>query len=206
MLDFTYYTPTKVHFGKDKHLEVGKIIKDYGFKTIMMQYGQSSIKKSGLYDEIMTSLSENGIKVIAVVLKCPEFNTLYKDTEKLLEFAYNNFEKVTVSASDVEPKEEKYTTYIPEGEVTFWVQKEEKDYLTYDYSEHGVNIVSPSGAVMGSLNVDVKAKYPWWKVSLYILLTIIVAFIAWLLFMYIVLIIKYNNKKRRRRALKRKYK
>ena len=64
MLDFTYYTPTKVHFGKDKHLEVGKIIKDYGFKTIMMQYGQSSIKKSGLYDEIMTSLSENGIKVI----------------------------------------------------------------------------------------------------------------------------------------------
>ena len=28
MLDFTYYAPTKVHFGKDKHKEVGKIIKD----------------------------------------------------------------------------------------------------------------------------------------------------------------------------------
>ena len=64
MLDFTYYTPTKVHFGKGKHKEVGKIIKEYGFKTIMMQYGQSSIKKSGLYDEVMASLSESGIKVI----------------------------------------------------------------------------------------------------------------------------------------------
>jgi len=64
MLDFTYYTPTKVHFGKEKHKDVGKIIKDYGFKTIMMQYGQSSIKKSGLYDEVMSSLNENGIKVI----------------------------------------------------------------------------------------------------------------------------------------------
>ena len=64
MLNFTYYTPTKVHFGKDTHKEVGKIIKDYGFKTIMMQYGQSTIKKSGLYDEIKSSLSENGIKVI----------------------------------------------------------------------------------------------------------------------------------------------
>ena len=64
MLNFTYYTPTKVHFGKDTHKDVGKIIKEYGFKTIMMQYGQSSIKKSGLYDEVMQSLSENGIKVI----------------------------------------------------------------------------------------------------------------------------------------------
>lgn len=64
MLNFTYYTPTKVHFGKDTHKDIGKIIREYGFKTIMMQYGQGSIKKSGLYDEIMHSLTENGIKVI----------------------------------------------------------------------------------------------------------------------------------------------
>lgn len=64
MLDFTYYTPTKVHFGREKHKEVGKIIKEYGFKTIMMQYGQNSIKKSGLYDEVMQSLNQNGIKVV----------------------------------------------------------------------------------------------------------------------------------------------
>ena len=64
MKDFIYYTPTKVFFGKDKHKEVGKIIKDYGYSNIMLQYGQGSIKKSGLYDEVMASLKENGINVV----------------------------------------------------------------------------------------------------------------------------------------------
>lgn len=64
MLDFTYYTPTKVFFGKDSHKNIGEIIKGYGYKKIMMQYGFGSIKKSGLYDEIMSSLNKNGIEVI----------------------------------------------------------------------------------------------------------------------------------------------
>lgn len=64
MLDFTYYTPTKVFFGKDSHKNIGEIIKDYGYKKIMMQYGFGSIKKNGLYDEIMSSLNENNIEVI----------------------------------------------------------------------------------------------------------------------------------------------
>ncbi len=64
MLDFLYYAPTKVYFGKDKHKEIGKIIKDCGYKKIMMQYGKGSIKKSGLYDEIMKSLEEYGIDVV----------------------------------------------------------------------------------------------------------------------------------------------
>ncbi len=64
MLDFTYYTPTKVFFGKDSHKKVGEVIKSYGFKKIMMQYGQGSIKKCGLYDTVMASLEENGIEVV----------------------------------------------------------------------------------------------------------------------------------------------
>ncbi len=64
MLNFTYNTPTKVFFGKDTHKNVGEIIKSYGFDTIMMQYGKNSIKSNGLYDQVMSSLAENGIKVI----------------------------------------------------------------------------------------------------------------------------------------------
>lgn len=64
MKDFIYYAPTKVFFGKDKHKDVGKIIKEYGYNNIMLQYGQGSIKKSGLYDEVMASLDEYGINVI----------------------------------------------------------------------------------------------------------------------------------------------
>ena len=64
MQDFIYYAPTKVIFGKDKHKEVGKIIKELGYSNIMLQYGQGSIKKSGLYDEVITSLFEYGINVV----------------------------------------------------------------------------------------------------------------------------------------------
>jgi len=64
MKDFIYYAPTKVFFGKDKHKDVGKIITEYGYNNIMLQYGQSSVKKSGLYDEVMASLAEYGINVV----------------------------------------------------------------------------------------------------------------------------------------------
>jgi len=64
MLDFIYNTPTKVYFGKDKHLLVGDIVKEFGYSKIMLQYGKGSIKKSGLYDQIMTSLTKNNIEVV----------------------------------------------------------------------------------------------------------------------------------------------
>jgi len=64
MLDFTYYTPTKVFFGKGKHKQVGEIIKSYGWRKIMLQYGKGSIKENGVYDEVMESLNNAGIEVV----------------------------------------------------------------------------------------------------------------------------------------------
>lgn len=64
MLDFIYNAPTKVFFGKDKEKEVGKIIKDYGYKKIMIQYGKGSVKKSGLLDRVISSLKESGIEYV----------------------------------------------------------------------------------------------------------------------------------------------
>ncbi len=64
MLDFTYYAPTKVYFGRDKHKDVGEIIKGFGYRKIMMQYGKESIKKSGLYDEVIASIKASGIEIV----------------------------------------------------------------------------------------------------------------------------------------------
>ncbi len=64
MRDFNFYTPTKIYFGKGKEALIGEIIKGYGFKKIMLQYGMGSIKKNGLFDTVMASLTENGIEVI----------------------------------------------------------------------------------------------------------------------------------------------
>ena len=64
MRDFNFYTPTKIFFGKGKESQIGEIVKNYGFKKIMLQYGMGSIKKCGLYTLVMNSLKENGIEVV----------------------------------------------------------------------------------------------------------------------------------------------
>ena len=57
MNDFTFCTPTKVHFGKgsvehlhDEVLAIGK--------KVLLVYGGSSIKRSGLYDKVKAALSD----------------------------------------------------------------------------------------------------------------------------------------------------
>ena len=64
MINFDFYSPTKIYFGKDRELEVGNIIKGYGFKKILLHYGKSSIKKTGLYDKVVTSLNNAGIEFV----------------------------------------------------------------------------------------------------------------------------------------------
>ena len=64
MLDFNFYAPTKIYFGKGKEKQVGEIIKGYGYKTVMLMYGQNSIKKSGLYDRVVKALTESGIDFV----------------------------------------------------------------------------------------------------------------------------------------------
>lgn len=64
MLNFEFYTPTKVYFGKDTHRKVGEIIKKYGFKKILLHYGGGSIKRIGLYDQVVQDLKDNGIDFV----------------------------------------------------------------------------------------------------------------------------------------------
>ena len=64
MLDFIFNTPTTVYFGKDKHLEVGKIISSLGYKKVMIQFGKASVKASGLLDQIINALKENDIEYV----------------------------------------------------------------------------------------------------------------------------------------------
>lgn len=62
-LDFNYYNPTKIYFGKTSLNNLKDELKNYG-KTILLVYGKNSIKKNGLYDKIITILKEADKKVI----------------------------------------------------------------------------------------------------------------------------------------------
>ena len=58
MHNFQYFTPTKVVFGKGTEQEVGRLVRDQGCKKVLIHYGGSSAKRSGLIDRIKQSLSE----------------------------------------------------------------------------------------------------------------------------------------------------
>lgn len=64
MNDFEFISPTKIYFGKDKHLQIGTILKNYNFNNVLLIYGQSSIQKNGIYNEIINSLKNEKINVI----------------------------------------------------------------------------------------------------------------------------------------------
>lgn len=64
MNNFIFNTPTKVYFGKDSEKNLGKLIKEYGFKKVLFHYGKNSIKKIGLYDFVIKELNDNEIDFI----------------------------------------------------------------------------------------------------------------------------------------------
>lgn len=62
MKNFTYYTPTKVVFGKDTELETGKLVKEQGAKKVLVHYGGGSVERSGLLERVYRSLEKEGIE------------------------------------------------------------------------------------------------------------------------------------------------
>lgn len=65
MNNFEFYTPTRMIFGKETHRQAGKIIREYGFKKVLLHFGGSSAKKSGLLDNVTADLEAEGIEVVA---------------------------------------------------------------------------------------------------------------------------------------------
>lgn len=61
MNNFEFYTPTRMIFGRGTHLQVGKIVKEYGFKKVLVHFGGASAKKTGLLDAVCGALEAEGI-------------------------------------------------------------------------------------------------------------------------------------------------
>jgi len=57
-------SPTKLFFGRGKEKDIGAIIKSYGFKKILFHYGGGSIKSSGLYQTVVSSLKKNNVEYV----------------------------------------------------------------------------------------------------------------------------------------------
>ncbi len=63
ILDFNFYNPTKIYFGKTALSNLPNELANYGNKVLLV-YGKGSVKKLGLYDELLEILKQAGKTVI----------------------------------------------------------------------------------------------------------------------------------------------
>ncbi len=83
MLNFNYYAPTKVVFGKETEKQAGQLIKDFGGSKVLVHFGGNSAKKSGLLDRVIDSLKEAGLTYIELggVVPNPRLSLVEKGIE-----------------------------------------------------------------------------------------------------------------------------
>lgn len=81
--NFTYCNPTKLYFGKEALKGLNEELPKYG-KNVLLVYGGGSIKKSGIYDEIVKILKDNGKEIFedAGVMPNPTVEKLNEGVER----------------------------------------------------------------------------------------------------------------------------
>lgn len=77
--NFSYCNPTKLYFGEDSMNALNQELPKYG-KTVQLIYGGGSIKKNGIYDQVVAILQANGKTIVedAGVMPNPTVEKLYE--------------------------------------------------------------------------------------------------------------------------------
>ena len=80
--NFKYHNPTILYFGDESLKFLNEELKKYG-PIVQLIYGGGSIKRSGLYDEIIKVLKDNGKTIVedAGVMPNPTVDKLYEGVE-----------------------------------------------------------------------------------------------------------------------------
>lgn len=81
--NFEYSNPVKLYFGNDSLKYLNQELPKYG-KNVLLCYGGGSIKKNGIYDEVVKILKENGKNIIedGGVMPNPTTDKLYEGIER----------------------------------------------------------------------------------------------------------------------------
>lgn len=83
MKNFNYYAPTEVVFGDNAETKIGEMVKKYGGTKVLIHYGGSSAKKSGLLQDVCDSLDKLNIKHVELggVVPNPRVSLVRKGVE-----------------------------------------------------------------------------------------------------------------------------
>ena len=64
MLNFSIHTSTEVVFGRDIEGQIGPKLKDLGAHRVLVHFGGSSARSSGLLDKVEKSLFDAGLSFV----------------------------------------------------------------------------------------------------------------------------------------------
>jgi alcohol dehydrogenase YqhD (iron-dependent ADH family) len=83
MLNFDFLVPTRLVFGRGAQKQAGSLLKQHGAKKALLHYGGGSIKRSGLYDQVVESLNAAGVAFAELggVLPNPRLSLVYEGIE-----------------------------------------------------------------------------------------------------------------------------
>ena len=83
MKNFLLNMPTEIFFGKNQIEVLGKRLEKENVKSVLLAYGKGSIKKSGLYDKIISQLSGISVKITELpgIDPNPRISSLAKGAE-----------------------------------------------------------------------------------------------------------------------------
>ena len=162
LYDFTFYNPTRIHFGKNAMQALKDELSSFG-NTVMLAYGKGAIKKNGIYDEVMKTLQEAGKTVVEFSGIMP--NPTYK---KVLEGAQlvrdNNVDLILAvgGGSTIDCCKAVSVTAYCEGDAwtKYWVNEEDVDNKIVPVASVLTMVGTGSEMNGGSVvtNEDVKLK------------------------------------------------
>jgi alcohol dehydrogenase YqhD (iron-dependent ADH family) len=64
MNNFSYYNPTKIHFGRGVIDQLGSELSARDIRSVLLVYGSGSIKQNGVYDSVLAQLTEASVEVV----------------------------------------------------------------------------------------------------------------------------------------------
>ena len=88
MIDFEYGVKTQIFFGPDKEKQVGEILLSFNARKVLVVIGQNSVKKSGLLDVVIESLSKSKLeyRLLEGVRPNPSAEFAYEGIKTVKEF------------------------------------------------------------------------------------------------------------------------
>ena len=87
MINFTYSSPTIIHFGENQIDKLLEELQTRNVKNLLFVYGKTAVKKLGIYEKVLEVTSKLGIKLVeeSGVRPNPDITSVYSGIEKCKE-------------------------------------------------------------------------------------------------------------------------